>query len=394
MASKTPVSKYKHTYGTPAQATDHLYGLIAGACSQDSNVLQTNGAYLAFPCKVPGTVAIVPIGTKGQLPEDTPILEHEEQVNEIAFSPFKDNLVITACQDTIARIWTIPQTGLEQSTSAPTAALVGNAKRLISAGFHPLASGVAITTSVDEVRLWDVENQMSMVTLPPVHKGMLTSLTWDYFGRTFATSCKDKALRVFDPRSNTMIHQVDDHQGTKGGRAQWCGKQDLILTVGFNKQTDREIALWDVRSMKERVQTLKIDLSPSSPMPFYDDDTNLLFLGGKGDSSIRVYEVNGANDAPVTLLSEMKHTLPASGMAMLPKSTCDVMKVEVANILKLCPSGQLVPIRFATQRQNTQFFHDDLFPDTWDHQATGTAASWFQGEDHAPVVRSMDPSKQ
>eukprot|EP01133_Synstelium_polycarpum_P004237 gene4237-4943_t len=385
------VSKYKHTYGTPAQQADCLYGLAMGSCSQDSNVLQANASFCAFPCKVSGTVAVVPLNQKGTLSEDTPLLNHDDQVNECNFSPFQDNLLITACQDTVARVWAIPADGFEASTSTPAASLVGNAKRLISASFHPLASNVAITTSVDEIKLWDVDSQTAIVNIPQVHKGMVTSLTWDAAGKTFATSCKDKMLRTFDPRSNTMISQVLDHQGVKSGRALWCGKQDMIFTIGFTKSMDREIAVWDVRSMADRVQTLKLDINPASPMPFYDADTNLVFLGGKGEGSIKVLEVNASNETPVTLLSEMKHNVPASGMAMLPKLSCDVMKCEVAKILKLAPNGQLIPIRFEVQRQNNQYFHEDLYPDTWDQQSTMTSSEWFQGADTPANYKSLKP---
>ncbi|EFA76025.1 hypothetical protein PPL_10604 [Heterostelium album PN500] len=382
MASKVYVSKYKHTYGTAAQATETIHGCVAGSCSQDSNVLQANANFLAFPCKVSGTVAVVSLQQKGTISEDTPLIQHDDQVNEIAFSPFGgQNQLLTACQDTVARLWTIPEGGLEASTSTPTAQLVGNAKRLISCGFHPLASGVCYTTSVDEIRLWDIENQMSMLTLPSVHKGMVTSQTWDYTGSLMATSCKDKNLRIFDVRGNSVVSEVADHQGTKGGRAVWAGKQDLIFTIGFNKTMDREIAIWDIKNMSKKVQSLTLDINPASPMPFYDVDTNLVFLGGKGDSGIKVFEVLAANEKPCVMLSEMKHTQPSSGMALLPKSVCDVMKCEIARVVKLCPNGQVIPIRFEVQRQNNQFFHDDLFPDTWDQQPTGTASSWFGGAD-------------
>eukprot|EP01132_Coremiostelium_polycephalum_P007426 gene7426-9128_t len=385
------ISKFKHTYGTVSQQADCLYGLPIGNTSPDSNVIQANSSFFAFPCKIQGTVAVVGLNQKGTLAEDTPLLEHESQVNEINFSPFNENMLITACQDTVARIWTIPDGGLDRSLSNPTVSLVGNSKRLLSASFHPLAKGVAITTSVDEVKIWDVEQKIPMITLPGVHKGMVTSITWDYQGSLLATSCKDKMLRIFDPRSNTMVSQVNDHQGIKSGRAVWCGKKDQIFTIGFTKNVDREAAIWDVRTMKERIQTLKLDINPASPMPFYDVDTNVIFLGGKGEGSIKILEVSNSQEQPLALLGEFKHNIPASGMAMLPKSSCDVSKIEIARILKLSPTGQLLPIRFEVSRQN-QFFDTELFPDTWNQEPTVSSTQWFSGENKSPSLKSLDPS--
>ncbi|KYR02087.1 actin binding protein [Tieghemostelium lacteum] len=386
---KQKASIYKHTYGTPFQPTDSMNGVAVGSCSADSNVIQCNGKYFAYPAKTAGAVGIVPLTCKGAIPDDTPMLIHEDQVNDIGFSPFKsEQLVITACQDTVARIWNVDE--LPGDQHKPLVSLSGHTKRLLTAGFHPLASGVVYTVSIDEVKLWDFENKMDLVTLPPVHKGMVTSVSWDYTGGLLTTSCKDKMLRIFDPRSNTMVSQVADHQGTKSGRAMFCGKKDSIFSVGFSKTMDREAALWDVRNMKDRVSVLKLDISPSSPMPFYDCDSNLVFLGGKGDSGIKILEVTDS----LAILGEFKHNEPATGMAMLPKSSCDIMKIEVARILKLTPTGKLLPIRFEVQRQNNQYFQDDLFPDTWDEKPTCNQEQWFKGENVNRTLRSLDPSKQ
>ncbi|EGG14736.1 hypothetical protein DFA_10996 [Cavenderia fasciculata] len=392
--SKLPTaSRFKYTNGTPNQPADTIFGCSVGTTSQDSNVLQANHSFIAFPAKVSGSVCVIPLNSKGTISDESPLLLHDDQVNEIAFSPFRDeNVVVTACQDGTARVWNIPTDGLDGSTSNPTASLVGSGKRLLSAGWHPLAKNVVTTVGIDEVRVWDALSGTSLFTLPTVHKGLVTSLSWSDGGDRIITSCKDKMLRIFDPRSNTMIAQVQDCEGVKSAKSLWVGRTPLISTYGFTKSMDREIGIWDSRAMNTRIQTTKLDISPASPMPFIDNDTNVVYLGGKGEASIKIIEINQSNAQPCQVLGEWKHNVPAAGMAILPKYLCDVMKVEVAKILKLSPTGQIIPIRFEIPRVNTQFFQDELYPDSWDGVSTMDALSWAEGTNQPGNLKSLNPS--
>lgn len=47
------------------------------------------------------------------------------------------------------------------------------------------------------------------------------------------TSCKDKVVRIIDPRSNVpIILSSDSHQSIKDSRVVWLGDQQRILTTG------------------------------------------------------------------------------------------------------------------------------------------------------------------
>lgn len=47
------------------------------------------------------------------------------------------------------------------------------------------------------------------------------------------TSCKDKVVRIIDPRSNVpIIQSTDSHQSIKDSRVVWLGDQQRILTTG------------------------------------------------------------------------------------------------------------------------------------------------------------------
>lgn len=69
-----------------------------------------------------------------------------------------------------------------------------------------------------------------------------------------------------------------------------------LLTTGFSRHSDRQYSIWDQNDLSQPLTTDTIDSSSGVVFPFYDPDTNIVFLAGKGDGNIRYYEV--ADEAP------------------------------------------------------------------------------------------------
>jgi len=388
MAGKAPSSKYKYLNGIAAQPTECIGGLAVGAISPDSNVIKSNQTFIAVPWKVPGAIGVVSTATKGTIPEEVPLITQEEGINEFNFNPFDDHLIATASQDGAARLFKIPDDGLTKDITTETAILQGHTKRLMFVDWHPLALNVLVTATTDEVKLWDVGAEKPVTDFPKVYKGQVTSITWNYDGSVCATASKDKALRVIDPRANAVASEVQAHTGVKGWRAVWCGKSERILSVGFTKTAERELSLWDPRALSKPINTTKLDTSPAAPLPFFDTDTSVLYLGSKGEGTIKLYEVT---DSGFVYLNDYKSNAPATGMSIQPKWVVDVMKTEVARFFKLTAAGQVIPLRFEVPRANLQLFHDDLYPDTFDGKPVVDASAWFGGENQPPTLMSMKP---
>jgi len=257
-------------------------------------------------------------------------------------------------------------------------------------GFHPLADNILVTVGADkDVKLWDVEVGEEKVTLPKEHRDLISSLSWNEDGSQVATFCKDKKLRIFDPRGQAMVGDVQAHEGTKGGKVQWLTGMEKIFTAGFSRQSDREIKLWDPRSMGAALTSIKIDVGSSSLLPFWDEDTHIIHIAGKGDGLVRMYEVT--EDAPfLNPLMEYKSSKPTSGLIFLPKRACNVMDCEINRVLKLTTT-EVIPISFSVPRQNKHFFQDDLYPPSWDGRATTSAEEWFGGASGLPNKVSLEP---
>jgi coronin-1B/1C/6 len=100
----------------------------------------------------------------------------------------------------------------------------------------------------------------------------------------FNSTCKDRKLRLFDPRAGgNAVVVAESHSGIKGSRVEWLGSLDLIVTTGFSKSSERQVYLWDSRDLeKGPIKTLAIDQSSGTLMPFWNQGNSMLFLAGKG----------------------------------------------------------------------------------------------------------------
>lgn len=91
---------------------------------------------------------------------------------------------------------------------------------------------------------------------------MIQSLSWKTDGRLLVTSCKDKKLRVYDPRATTSItHNTDSHQSIKDSRVVWLGDSNRILTTGFDSGRLRQVYIRDLRKFSEPEKSLELDSS-------------------------------------------------------------------------------------------------------------------------------------
>ena len=85
-------------------------------------------------------------------------------------------------------------------------------------------------------------------------------------------------------------------------------------------------------------------------MPFYDNDTKVLYLAGKGDGNIRYFEIVDDDPAQFYPLSEYKSSEPQRGMAFVPKRAVNVGECEVMRCLKVTNS-YIEPISFKVPRK-------------------------------------------
>eukprot|EP00695_Tsukubamonas_globosa_P000025 TRINITY_DN1015_c1_g1_i1.p2 TRINITY_DN1015_c1_g1~~TRINITY_DN1015_c1_g1_i1.p2 ORF type:complete len:244 (-),score=117.04 TRINITY_DN1015_c1_g1_i1:234-965(-) len=230
-----------------------------------------------------GCIAVFRHDQTGKVHIDTPVFSgHTAQILDFAFAPFNDNILATGSEDTLVKIWGIPEGGLTASENTPLVNLEGHSRKVNNVVFHKTAANVLATTAFDfSVKLWDIEKGEAKASCT-VHPEVVQSLSFNLDGSLMATTCKDKKLRIVDPRANAAVATVTGHEGAKGARVIWMGQKDRIFTVGFSKMSERQYSFWDPRDLTKPLITTDLDNSSGQLIPLYDEDTNILFPRRKG----------------------------------------------------------------------------------------------------------------
>ncbi|CAO3596440.1 unnamed protein product [Absidia cylindrospora] len=382
-------SKYRHVYGTCAKR-DYCYdNLRVSANAWDTNMVAVNPLFLSVNWQLSGggSFGVIPLYTVGKLPENYPLYRgHTGPVLDTAFNPFNDYVVASGSEDSKVMIWNIPEEydeNLEEVT--PVLKLSGHQRKVGQVLFHPVADNVLASASTDlTIKLWDIEKGQEKQEITG-HTEIIQSLTWNYNGSLMATTCRDKRLRIFDVRSNKVVQEGSGHQGIKGSRVVWLGDTDRLVTTGFSRMSDRQLNLWDTTNLEKPIKSEFLDTSSGVNMPFYDADTKMLYLAGKGDGMIRYYEYE--NDA-LYFLSEFKSIDPQRGMAFMPKRAVNVSECEVARAYKV-GTTLIEPVSFTVPRKSDTF-QSDIFPPAISDEPALTADEWFQGKDANPNTMDLE----
>ena len=88
-----------------------------------------------------GTVGLLPVGKPGKYDASTrTVAAHGSGVTDLAFSPFRDDLLATASEESAVKLWTIPAEG--KTLTEATAVLPGHPRRVEALRFHPTADNV------------------------------------------------------------------------------------------------------------------------------------------------------------------------------------------------------------------------------------------------------------
>ncbi|KFU86379.1 Coronin-7, partial [Chaetura pelagica] len=224
-------------------------GIRAGSVTSCGNQVQASCHWIAFSAEAVGVLGIVPLeGEDGGKRTVSQLCCHSDVVTDFDFSPFDQLLLATGSADETVKLWRLP--GSSQDVPSSAGLTLGPAEGPVDVlKFHPTADGVLASGAGKQVTLWDLGQQQPLAGR---HGRVCSSCPcwWGMLGCTSRVVCKDKKLRIFDPRASPAASQsVPGHEHNKDSRLLWMGSSDCLISVGFSQMREREVKLWDTRRL-------------------------------------------------------------------------------------------------------------------------------------------------
>uniref|UniRef100_F6Q854 Coronin n=1 Tax=Monodelphis domestica TaxID=13616 RepID=F6Q854_MONDO len=343
-------SKFRHVFGQAGKAEQTYEDIRVSKVTWDSSFCAVNPKFLAIIVEAGGGGAfiVLPLAKTGRVDKNHPTVNgHTAPVLDIDWCPHNDSVIASASEDTTIMVWQIPDYTPVRNITEPIVTLEGHSKRVGILSWHPTARNVLLSAGGDNVIIiWNVGTGEMLLSLDDMHPDVIHSVCWNTNGSLLSTTCKDKTLRVIDPRKGQVV----------------------------------------ANNFEEPMALQEMDTSNGVLLPFYDPDSGIVYLCGKGDSSIRYFEIT---DEPpfVHYLNTFSSKEPQRGMGFMPKRGLDVSKCEIARFYKL-HERKCEPIIMTVPRKS-DLFQDDLYPDTPGPEPSLEADEWLAGQDADPILISL-----
>ncbi|KAI9310453.1 hypothetical protein BX666DRAFT_1869613, partial [Dichotomocladium elegans] len=263
-------------------------------------------------------------------------------------------------------------------------------RRVDSIQFHPTADQILSTLGNDGKRIciWNIDKSDSPAyEIATPSATCFHSFSWKQDGVLLATSASS-ALGIWDPRATLG----GGHDGIKGSRVIWLGETNYLFTAGQSKFRNREYGVWDARNLVSPVKKTSLDQSTGIMLPLYDQDTETMYLIGRGDATVRSLQFSDLVASP-SVSENLACGTQATvyGAALMPKTRLNVMRAEVARVLAVVDHA-IMPISFEVPRKQYLDFHADLFPDTKGNKPGVSGPDWLAGKNGQVDKVALDPA--
>uniref|UniRef100_A0A3P9A735 Coronin n=1 Tax=Esox lucius TaxID=8010 RepID=A0A3P9A735_ESOLU len=403
-------SKFRHVFGKAATKENCYDGVPITRSVHDNHFCAVNPRFIAVitECAGGGAFLVLSIHHTGKVdPHHPKVSGHRGNVLDIKWNPFND-YCIASCSEDSTVIFThlcvgylllqIPRClGRQQNLTVPWKELQGHSRRVGLVEWHPTANNVLFSTGYDyQVMIWNLDSPEAVIKNPvrtiSHHSDVVLSLSFNTDGSRLATSCKDKKIRVLDPRTGNLLQEANC-KNHKASKVLFLGNLKMLLSTGNSRWNHRQIALWDQDDLN--VPLLQEDLDGSSGVlfPFYDPDTHMLYIAGKGDGNIRYYEISSEKPY-MHFLTEYRSHQPQKGMGIMPKRGLEVCSCEVFRFYKLVTTKALIePLSMIVPRRS-ESYQEDIYPMTAGTEPAMSAEEWLSGMDKGPVLQSLKPGSR
>jgi len=159
-----------------------------------------------------------------------------------------------------------------------------------------------------------------------------------------------------------------------------------LLAMG----SSRKIRLWSQKKLDTPLHTMDLDSNAGQLVGHYDNDNKVLYVAGKGDSTVKYFEIDYSANQIYYLAAYQDTANAQKGVCFLPKKGLDVGKCEIARCMRIF-NDAVVSVSLQVPRKS-DLFQKDLYPDAYAGVAALSASEWWGGQNKPPPTVSMNPS--
>ena len=120
--------------------------------SWDSTFCAVNPKFLAVIVESGGGGAflVMPLNKTGRVAPDAPVVGgHKGPVLDIAWCPHNDNVIASASEDCVVKVWQIPDGGLTRNVTESVVDLIKHQRRVGLVLWHPSAQNILLSAGSD-----------------------------------------------------------------------------------------------------------------------------------------------------------------------------------------------------------------------------------------------------
>ena len=198
--------------------------------SWDSTFCAVNPKFVAIIVESGGGGAflVLPLGKTGRVAPDAPLVAgHKGPVLDIQWCPHNDNVIASASEDCVVKVWQVPDGGLTRTMTESIGKkytfsvksneiyeyfvfppfivdLTKHQRRVGLVLWHPSAQNILLSAGSDNnVVIWNVGTGEALIcfALPD----LVYSGSWNWDGSEVLFTCKDRKIRRVDPRFEKLI---------------------------------------------------------------------------------------------------------------------------------------------------------------------------------------------
>ena len=382
-------SKFKNAIGEDKK--EKFTNCSVTSVSTEGRYIAVNGNFLAMAWSNIGEVVVVDSSTPFSIKPDQPRLKgHRANVLDLEFSPFSSDLLACAYDDNSVLLWKIPEGGLTEHMTQEVQIYQKHLRKVPFVTFNPVASDVVCSGAfLGEIHIWNAIKGDTYVELKA--DDTPTAVAWNPNGTLVGATTKNKMINIFDPRANKMILKQHINEGFQSAKFAWVDDNSFV-TTSWNKGGAKMLKLWDVRKVKEdlssegEVTGLQMDTSKTVTTPFVDKESHLLYLVGKGESSIHVYDYS---DGTFKKGINFSSTEPSICSVLFDRKCLDYNRLEVDRFARYVNSQKVYYVSFTIPRRNPGF-DPSLYPQVECGEAALSYDQWVGGETAEPVKKDIN----